>query len=237
MIKIKNIAIAGTGNVAYHLAKVFASKGYNISGVWSRESTHAELFAENFKTRFVNDISELNAGTDLIIIAVSDSAIKNVARAIGNYKGIVVHTAGSVSMDVFEGIFPNYGVFYPLQTLSREIPVSFDTVPIFVEASSSETLILLKTLAQSLSSNVYEADSHNRMLLHVAAVFAGNYSNLMYSIANELIHSSGFTPEVFHPLISETARKATEGDPQQMQTGPARRPDKPTIEKHLEAHA
>jgi len=237
MKSIKNIAFAGTGNVAFHLAKNLKLNGYNISGVWSRDFMNAQTFASSIYSQAFETASGLCTNADLIIIAVTDSAIEEVARSIGEFNGIVVHTAGSVGMDVFSGIFKEYGVLYPLQTFSKEIPVPISEIPFFTEASSPETLLKIKETASNLSDKVYEADSRQRMLLHVAAVFAGNYSNLMYIISNELIKASDLPPEVLHPLITETARKAITSDPLKTQTGPARRNDTITIEKHLKALA
>ena len=237
MKSIKNIAFAGSGNVAFHLAKNLKLKGYNISGVWSRDFMHAQAFANLIDSQAFDTVSGLRANADLIIIAVTDSAIEDVARAIGDFNGIVVHTAGSVEMDVFQGIFKEYGILYPLQTFSKDIPVPINDIPFFTEASSLETLLKIKEIASNLSTKVYEADSRQRMLLHVAAVFAGNYSNLMYIIGNELSKASELPPEVLHPLITETARKAVTGDPHKTQTGPARRNDTITIEKHVKALA
>jgi predicted short-subunit dehydrogenase-like oxidoreductase (DUF2520 family) len=173
----------------------------------------------------------------MIIIAVADKAIEDVAGRIGEFDGIVVHTAGSVSMDVLKNSFENYGVFYPLQTFSKEIPLDLREVPFFLESSSAEVFLALKQVASTISAKVHEADSHQRLLLHVAAVFAGNYSNLMYIIGNEILKQYNLPQEVLHALILETARKAVTSDPVNMQTGPARRRDNITIENHIETLA
>ncbi len=234
---IKNIAFAGSGNVAWHLAKGLMVQGFRINSIWSREYANAVSLAGLCGAKASKDISGLREGTDLIIIAVADKAIADVALTIGNFDGIVVHTAGSVSIDVLRDNFENCGVFYPLQTLSKGKPVDFVEVPFFLESSSDETLLALKRLASKLTSNVYEADSRQRMLLHAAAVFASNYSNLMYIIGNEILKDSNLPSNVLHPLILETARKAVNGDPLEMQTGPARRHDTTTLEKHISALA
>ena len=234
---IKNIAFAGSGNVAWHLAKGLMVQGFRINSIWSREYSNAVSLAGICGAKASKDISGLREGTDLIIIAVADKAIADVALTIGNFDGIVVHTAGSVPVDILKAIFKNYGVFYPLQSLSKDNQVDLCEVPFFLESSSNETLLALKQLAGTLSSKVYEADSKQRMLLHVAAVFAGNYSNLMYIIANELLDKSHLPPDILHPLMQETAMKAIKGDPEQMQTGPARRHDTTTLEKHISALA
>lgn len=231
---ITKIALAGSGNIAWHLANALMLQGYQITGIWSRNFSNALALAESYDSKACNYISDLRENADLIILALADKAIKEVASAIGEFDGIVVHTAGSVSIDALKNSFQNYGVFYPLQTFSKGTPVNMREVPFFLESSSDDVNQALKQLALSLSAKVYEADSHQRMLLHVAAVFAGNYSNFMYAISHEVLNGSGLPQDVLHPLILETARKATSGDPMKMQTGPARRNDTTTIEKHLE---
>jgi predicted short-subunit dehydrogenase-like oxidoreductase (DUF2520 family) len=193
--------------------------------------------AKNCGSIACTEIFDLKKDADLIIIAVADKAIEEVAGNIGDFDGIVVHTAGSVSMNALKNFSQNYGVFYPLQTFTRGTPVALGDVPFFLESSSNDVMLAIKELALKLSGKVYDADSHQRMLLHIAAVFAGNYSNLMYTISNNIINNSGLPQEVLHPLILETARKATTGEPFKMQTGPARRNDTITIEKHIESLA
>ena len=234
---IKNIAFAGSGNVAWHLAKVLNLKEFNITRIWSRDPSNAAALAGICDANVSDDISGLREGADLIVIAVADKAIANVTQSIGNFNGVVVHTAGSVSVDILKAAFKNHGVIYPLQTLSKGNQVDFGEVPFFLEASSNETFLTLKQVALRLSSKVYEADSHHRMLLHIAAVFAGNYSNLMYIIGNELLHNANLPPDILHPIMLETTSKAVNGDPVEVQTGPARRHDTVTLEKHITALA
>jgi len=234
---IKNIAFAGSGNVAWHLAKVLKLKEFNITRIWSRDPSNAAALAGMCDAKVSNDISRLREGADLIVIAVADKVIANISHSIGYFDGVVVHTAGSVSIDILKAAFKNHGVFYPLQTLSKGNPVDFGEVPFFLEASSDETFLALKQVALRLSSKVYEADSHQRMLLHIAAVFTGNYSNLMYIIGNELLHNANLPPDILHPLMLETCSKAVNGDPKEVQTGPAQRHDTITLEKHISALA
>jgi len=234
---ITKIALAGSGNIAWHLANGLILHGYQVSGIWSQNYSNAISLAESCGSTAYKEIADLRELADMIIIAVSDNAIENVAGRIGKFEGIVVHTAGSVAMDVLKDSFKNYGVFYPLQTFSKGVPVTLREVPFFIESSSHANTETIKEVAQALSEKVYEANSHQRMLLHVAAVFACNYSNFMYTISSEVIKSSGLSQEVLHPLIIETARKATSGNPLEMQTGPARRNDTATIKKHLESLA
>lgn len=234
---IKRIAIAGSGNVAWHLAKGLKSKNYDITGVWSRDFSHALTLAESCSSMPCKDISNLCDDADLIIIAVADKAIKEVASAIGKFEGIVVHTAGSIAMEILKDFFENCGVFYPLQTFTKGIPVNLNEVTFFLESSSDEVFNALNQVSLTLSGKTYHADSQQRMLLHVAAVYASNYSNLMYIIGNELLKNTNLPQSVLHNLIKETARKAITSDPLTVQTGPARRNDTLTIEKHIKTLA
>lgn len=235
--KIKSISIAGAGNVAWHLASGLKTQGFKISGIWSRTTSRAEELAMKVDAEVCAGLEGLKNNSDLILIAVSDKFIGGVASGISGFSGLVAHTAGSVNMQVLARQFQNYGVLYPLQTFSKDIPVNLKEIPFFVESNSPEGLSALKEIASGLSPTVYEADSEQRMMLHVAAVFAGNYSNLMYSIGNDLLRSCGLPVEALHPLIAETARKAIWGNPALLQTGPARRGDLPVIQKHLETLA
>lgn len=232
-INIKNIAVAGAGNVAWHLAVSLFHKGFHISGIWSRDENHAAMLANKCNSVVCKEISDLKQNADLIIIAVPDKAIGFVIENLNGFNGIVSHTAGSVSIDEMHHHFEKYCSIYPLQTFSKEKPVNFEQVPIFLEASADDVLLAIKNIALKLSNQVYVLDSSKRLLIHIAAVFAGNYTNLMYIISNNLLHSIGLPEKIIHPLILETARKAVNDDPTLVQTGPARRLDFPTLEKHL----
>lgn len=234
---INTISFAGAGNVAWHLVNGLKASGFNISRIWSRDIANARLLADTCGAQVCAELSALQEQTDLIIIATTDNAIAEIATAIGSFGGIVVHTAGSVPMDILADYADNFGVLYPLQTFSKGVPVDLGTVPFFTEASSEAVLQALNQVARSLSLKVHTIDSRQRLMLHTAAVFAGNYSNLMYIISNELLVGSNLPADALHPLILETARKAASGNPKAMQTGPARRNDTFTLEKHLTALA
>lgn len=234
---INNIAIAGSGNIAWHFAKGLKMQGYEITSIWSREQANAQRLAESVGSSACNHLELIGDEADLIIIAVTDNAIRDVAGQISSFDGIIVHTAGSVALDILSKKFRNSGVLYPLQTFSKNTEVFFEDVPFFIEASSTEVFQAIQEVALKLSPNIFEASSKNRMLLHVAAVFAGNYSNLMYRIGDEILKNSGLPADVLHPLILETARKAVRGDAYKLQTGPARRKDTATLEKHYSALA
>jgi len=232
-VKINTITLIGAGNVAWHLAKALSLKEYSIREVWSRTLGPASELADCCGAKPVTDLDLLDRDVDLYIIAVSDEAIATLAERFNVDQSLVLHTSGSVAMNVIAGTSSNYGVLYPLQTFSKYIPVNLDEVPICIEASDNKALILIKQVAQSLSSDIQQVSSEERLVLHLAAVFASNYSNFMYILASDILASKGLSFELLKPLIAETANKALRFEPSRVQTGPARRGDINVINKHL----
>jgi predicted short-subunit dehydrogenase-like oxidoreductase (DUF2520 family) len=171
----------------------------------------------------------------LIIVAVPDHRLRSVlAGMITDGNPAIVHTAGSFGLDVFPPDIQHKGVLYPLQTFSGKRKISFDRLPFFIEASDSTTLELIRTLASATGGTVYETDLRSRQLLHIAAVFACNFTNHMLDAGNDLSAAAGYDPSILKPLITETIDKAFELGTSESQTGPAFRGDKNTIEKHLD---
>jgi len=155
---ITKIAFAGSGNIAWHLAYSLKLQGYQITRIWSRTYSNASSLAERCNSIACKDIASLSEDADMIIIAVADKVIEDVALVIGKFDGIVVHTAGSVSMDVLSSNFENYGVLYPLQTFSKGTEVDLGQVPFFLEASSNEmlTIIPVKYLFLFMVRSIYK---------------------------------------------------------------------------------
>jgi predicted short-subunit dehydrogenase-like oxidoreductase (DUF2520 family) len=232
--EIKKITIIGAGNVATHFAKAFVDAGKEIVQVFSRKLSRAEELASRCGAAAINEISEINQEVDLIVIAVSDDALVEVVNQMNIGNAIVVHTSGSVSMDVLGPFGNNIGVFYPLQTFSKDRAIRFNEVPLCLEAKLIENLELMKTLAISISNRIYFIDSVQRKKLHLAAVFACNFPNFLYSIAENYLKENGLSFDMMKPLIIETAEKAKAISPSKAQTGPAFRKDKKIIDKHIQ---
>jgi predicted short-subunit dehydrogenase-like oxidoreductase (DUF2520 family) len=230
---IRKISLVGAGNVAWHLAKGLSLKGYQIVQVWSRTMESASDLAMRVNAEAVTDLDSLVQDTDLFIISVSDSAIQKVVSRFNHSGSLIVHTSGSVSISELAGRSDSYGVFYPLQTFSKHIPVNLAEVPFCIEASGQAELKLIREVAQSLSSNVHEISSEDRLLLHLSAVFASNYSNFMYMLASDILDSRNLSFDLLKPLVAETAHKVITSAPSRVQTGPAKRGDLNTIDKHL----
>jgi predicted short-subunit dehydrogenase-like oxidoreductase (DUF2520 family) len=205
--------------------------------VCSRNIEHALRLAKVVEAAGISKLAELDTSVEMVIVAVNDDEIENVLKAVNFGKAMAVHTAGSVPMQVMaDAGVARYGVMYPLQTFSRTRSVSFAQVPLFIEASSQRDLQELKFLARKISSNVVELDSQQRMLIHVAAVFACNFTNHLMTISASLLKDANQNFGLVKPLILETFEKilATE-NPAEMQTGPAIRGDMAIVRKHIEA--
>lgn len=226
------IGLVGAGNVSWHLTKAFLDQGFVVSGIWNRTFEKSLVFANDFSIKACHKIDELLPICDLIVVAVKDDVIPAIACALEGFEGIVVHTAGSVELAVLNSL-THTGIFYPLQTFTTQKEISFSHIPILIESDSDEVLKELKLIAEKLSKNVVVANSVERLKVHTAAVFVNNFTNLMYSIGNDILARSNLSSDILKPLIAETASKALSGNPLELQTGPARRHDYETINKHL----
>lgn len=232
-----DIVILGSGNVATQLGKTLADTGYNISQIWSRKLANAKVLAELIDTDYTDRLDALNRKADLYIISVVDDAISDLLRQLtcldNPLEGMVVHTSGSTPIEIFQKAFDNYGVFYPFQTFSKSKLVEFGKIPILVEASDKPQLDLLKNLAASISDDVRLASSAQRKSLHIAGVFACNYTNYLYSIAQQLLEENNLDFDLIRPLIKETADKVQLHAPKDVQTGPAIRKDLSILSDHM----
>ena len=232
---LNKIVLVGAGNVASHLGKAFQRAGYKVIQVYSRTEASASELAEDLATAYTTSLEDLRTDAHLYVVALKDAVLQELIPRIVKNKpdAVFVHTAGSVPMQVWEGFTRHYGVLYPMQTFSKHREVDFTEVPFFVEADGEETLQALKALAGRLSPNVREATSEQRKHLHLAAVFACNFTNHMYALCDRLLEKQGIPFGVMLPLIDETARKVHELKPEDAQTGPAVRYDENVINRHL----
>ncbi|MDR3187677.1 MAG: DUF2520 domain-containing protein [Prevotellaceae bacterium] len=235
---VKRIACIGSGNVAASLLPALYGAGYKIVQVYSRNLRTAQQLAKVLGAASTDNPADLSPNADIYIIAVPDDEIENVLSKTTFGRGIVVHTSGSTPMSVFEkrGI-AHYGVLYPLQTFMRH-SVNFLRVPVYVEASDNVAMIELMFMARKLSAEVYKITSEKRMLLHIAAVFACNFSNHLLTIAARLLNDKDLSYVSLKPLICETFERAIQVDnPELLQTGPAMRGDAKIVSQHIKALA
>ncbi|TCC98739.1 Rossmann-like and DUF2520 domain-containing protein [Pedobacter hiemivivus] len=227
------IVCIGSGNVATHMAKAFEENGADIVQVWSRELVNAQALANEIGAQAISDLKLVDKYADLYLIAVKDDAIAKVAKELKEINGIVVHTSGATDMEVLAG-FKNYGVFYPLQTFSKQQPIDFIHVPLCLEANTEENMSALQLMAMKLTPLIYEVETKKREVLHVAGVFANNFVNHLYQLSHQILKKNDLDFELLRPLIMETAVKVQDALPEDVQTGPAVRNDKKTILKHEE---
>ncbi len=227
------ILIIGQGNVGTHLANAFESADFKVTLASSRNS---KPFSPS---RY-----------DFIILAVRDDAISSLSKDLGNKlraesehhdsgtkkTPIIAHTSGSVSLETLKHLLPSAtrcGVFYPMQTFTKDIAMRYDDIPFLIEGSDHYTLEMLKSLAGRISENVMEADSSVRADYHIGAVFACNFTNHLCALADEYLKSSGLQFSTLLPLIRQTIAKLNDSSPADVQTGPASRNDMKVIQYHL----
>ncbi len=228
------VVIVGSGNVATHLSLALASlEGIEICQVYSPTEAHAEILAERLNCDFVTDPTQIRKDADVYLFALKDQALETVIRAVPANNGLWLHTSGSMPMQVFAGYTERYGVLYPLQTFSKSREISFRGIPLFIECHREEDKNCLEELARRLSGKVCELSSEKRRSLHLAAVFACNFTNHIYALAEEILAKEGLSRDYLFPLIDETAAKVHELPAQEAQTGPAIRYDENIINKHL----
>lgn len=225
-----SVCILGAGNVATHLYKAFFKADNIVVNQWfNRHLDSIEQFKN--QVELVDDLSLLKPA-DLYILAVSDDAIKDVSQNLPFENRFIVHTSGGLTLHEMDKK-NSRGVFYPLQTFSKDFEVDFTQVPICIEAEDKSKRGLLKQLAEGIGSKHYRVNGEQRNALHLAAVFANNFTNQLYRVAHEITESASVDFNILKPLIKETAHKLDALSPYRAQTGPAKRNDKKTIKKHL----
>ena len=232
MIPFENIAIIGSGNVAYAYSKVLKNNGIIPKCIFVRNQDKISELEKLFEVKAVCDYNDL-LSCDLIIIAVKDDAIEEVALKLQNYKGVLVHTSGTQNSTILQ-CADNYGIIYPLQTLTKNYDIDFKSVPILINASSSEVKDKLKCLAQKMSNIVIECSDEDRRYIHMNAVYVSNFVNVMLQIGEKLLKNKSLDISILEPLVRETVNKAFTMGAENALTGPARRGDMETIDKHLE---
>ena len=221
-----NIVLIGQGNVATNLHHAFALKGLRTQMVSSREG-----------------LDSLPAA-DVYIYAVRDEALPQVVQKIAEESKMLInthlrtalhlHTSGTMPISVFGDALPHAGIMYFFQTFSKaKLIDDFSQIPVFVEGKQIDDLSAIFTLAQTLTPRVYEASQHDRERLHVAGVFANNFTNHMYAIAADILKDTHIPFQVLLPLIDQTEKKISHLSPHDAQTGPAKRHDEQVMKHHL----
>lgn len=230
---MNNISFIGSGNVAYHLSLSLKNSGYIISSITSRNDKHARSLAKLLNTISCR-IEDINPSVDLVIIAVNDDSIQKVIDSLSPKIKSVVHTSGSIPLEIFKDKFDNCGVFYPLQSLNKNQEIDLTNVPILIEANNSKFEEGLVKVAHSISSRAERMDSEARKYLHLAAVIANNFVNYMAIEAYGILEDQNIDGSLIRPLMLETILRLENKHPKNMQTGPAKRNDKKVLKKQEE---
>jgi predicted short-subunit dehydrogenase-like oxidoreductase (DUF2520 family) len=226
------VVLIGAGNLATHLYKAI-SKAKDVSILqWYNRNLKAIASYQN-EVNITDNIDELKEA-DIYIIAVSDDVIGALSTILPFTDKLVVHTSGSVSLHDLDKK-NRRGVFYPLQTFTKDADINFTEVPICIEIESKTDLQTLNTLSEALGCKHYRVNSDQRAALHLAAVFVNNFTNQLYRVGHEITESKSVDFNILKPLIKETANKIESLSPYLAQTGPAKRNDNKTIKKHLKA--
>jgi len=226
------IVYIGAGNVAWSLAPALDDVA-DVAQIYSPTAAHASALACRLrKCRPIDTLADVDPDADFYIISVKDDAVTEVAASLPAVSGIVAHTSGSVPVEALTPASAEIGVFYPLQTFSKADTVDVRHVPFFIEGNNQQAFDRLSALARMISDRIYAADSAHRATLHIAAVFACNFTNNLWAIAAEILEKGGYSLDVMKPLLEATLDKAMRMHPDLAQTGPAVRGDERVIAKH-----
>ncbi len=230
MIPFEKIAIVGSGNVAFAYAKVLKNNGINVYRMLVR---NPDVISE-IKTKF-DVVATLNyheiVDCDIVIIAVNDDAIEDVASKLKSSNAMVVHTSGMKPSNILNK-FLHHGVIYPLQTITKDYDIDFKDVPFIITASSPNDVEKLMALASVMSELVVESSDENRAYVHMNAIYVSNFVNVMLQIANKLLDRKNLDISIFRSLVNETIKKSFSLGPKEALTGPAKRRDMKTINAH-----
>ena len=229
MLEIKKILLVGSGNVATHLGINLKRNNYIIKQVFSRSIENAKDLAKKVDSDYTNKPENIVA-TDLTIIAISDDSIKDVLDFLPDVP--TVHTSGHTNINILKNSFTSYGVIYPLQSFKKNIELNFTDIPFLIEANTKEFENNLIKVCSCLSSNTIRVNSSERKKIHLAAVYACNFSNHMQVIAKEIMDDAKINYELLIPLIKKTFSNL-ELDPKMKQTGPAIRKDFNILDNHI----
>ncbi len=231
---LPDIALYGTGNLAWKLGEALHEAGYPINSVWGRNRSDRQALARRLNARALESANE-GGHPAIKLLLVPDHAIAGLAQAIpADEASLVVHCAGAGELNWLLP-HPRRGIFWPLQAIRKELALSWSEVPVLVDASQMADLDLLLDMGQKLSQRVKTADASERTTYHAAAVIAANFSNLLYDQAFSLLQQKGLDHRMLLPILeSQLHQFASSQRPALRQTGPAARGDASTQQKHLD---
>jgi predicted short-subunit dehydrogenase-like oxidoreductase (DUF2520 family) len=226
------IVLIGSGNVAWNLGKLFVQHHHEVVQIISRNAHTATALAYELNTESSNYFSVINKDADIYIVCVNDDALPIIAQELIGLNKLVVHTSGAISANVLQDCSSQYGVMYPLQSLvsnAKQLP----SIPFLIQANNTSTVTLIENFLKTLSNKVTQVTDAQKAQLHLAAVLVNNFTNHLYNIAEQWCIKNNLDFNLLLPLIEQTTTRLKTQSPSQLQTGPAIRGDKATIEKHL----
>ncbi len=226
------IGIIGSGNMAFCLGKGLTQSGYNITEIYSRNTKEGKKLSKIISSKSFSKIEELEGTADIYLFCLQDDSIQTVAKQFPFKNKLCVHTSGSMSISILKKEFDNCAVFYPVQSFNKGINYDWSAIPICIEGSSDNNKNKITQLAKKLSKIVFNLNSEKRRDLHLAAVFANNFSNACFQMAAEILNKSEIPFSILRPLILSTATKVQLSDPKLIQTGPAIRHDEKVLKMH-----
>ncbi len=226
------VSIIGSGNVATVLSKIFKENNHLINEVAGRNMDAVNNLASSLNAKPCFSLENINKESDLFVIAVKDEAVAEVSAQLSAAQKIVVHTCGSVSVNVLKNTSENYGVLYPLQSLRKELNYEPE-IPFLFDGNNEHTKNAIQVFASSFAKTVMQADDEVRLRYHLSAIISSNFTNHLFALTKGYCDKNNIDFQLLLPLIEETVKRLHYYDPAAMQTGPAARGDNATIQKHL----
>ena len=225
--------IIGTGNVAHWLVFALQKAGIKIQQIYGRDFTSCQKLAETCYAEATDNLSNLESNSDIYIFCIKDDSYKEVIAEIPFQMPMAVLTSGTIPQRVLAPKAQHFGILYPCQSLSRGMDFAQVEVPLCVEGSDELTESILLQTAMQLSDTARIVHEEERQQLHLAAVFANNFTNALYGISSDLLKKANIDFKTLLPLIQNTLKKLETLSPKEAQTGPAKRNDKVVINKQL----
>jgi len=232
-MKLPDIYIIGSGNLAAHLADQFTKQHLPVKGLIARNVKAGRQISRKSKILFLNSVSEIKSRKPVVFCCVTDDAIDHCTNELRDHDALVVHCSGMKPIpENHKNDQCRFGVFYPVLSFSKHKPVDWNGVPVCIEAPDKISFNILKYITGKISARPYSIGSGERAVIHLSAVFSNNFTNLMYMISEDLLKNHHLDFKLMKPLILQTAEKALYFSPETIQTGPGRRGDKKTIAAH-----
>lgn len=226
--------IVGTGNTAWFLATKLHAAGHLCKGIYGRDIAKATELANTIDANAYELIDGIPDNADVCILAVSDNAIEEISDKLRFSNTLLLHTAGAISSSVLKDAAKNYGVIWPIYSITKQQLPETRNIPSAIEVNNTDSVALIHTIAASFTDNVYEADSDKRKQMHLAAVFSNNFSNHLFAVAEKMCAEHGIPFSTMIPIIAQTAERINSQSPSTLQTGPAKRNDTATMQEHLQ---